>query len=141
MAPLTLNEFEHFCGQIWMCHYFPWCVSVSSTSRICVNSGHKGYFLKMTSIQHFHSCLLVLPSFKSKIWNVFCRAIFLHFRMVWPGGLQISKKRLMDTISNSHENVLKYLIFLSVMLLLMRKTKMEFVYRWSQSSLTLELNQ
>jgi hypothetical protein len=29
----------------------------------------------------FHS-VLMLASFKSKIWNVFCPAIFLHFRMV-----------------------------------------------------------
>ena len=34
-------------------------VSVSSKSRICVNSGQKGDFLKRTSIQHFHSCFLV----------------------------------------------------------------------------------
>ena len=26
---------------------------------------------------------IMLPSFRSNIWNVFCQAIFLHFRMVW----------------------------------------------------------
>ena len=28
---------------------------------------------------------IMLASFKTKIWNVFCPAIFLYFRMVWQG--------------------------------------------------------
>ena len=49
--------------QNWECilpsHLFPLCVSVSSKSRICVNSSQKVDYPKRTLKQHFHRCFLV----------------------------------------------------------------------------------
>ena len=53
------------------------------------------HFLKRTSIQHIYSCFLVfsydVSIIKSKIWNVFCPVIFLHFRMVWSHGIMFGR--------------------------------------------------
>ena len=47
------------CFECAISKLFQKCVSVSSKSRIKVNSGQKVPFLKRTHIWHFHSCFLV----------------------------------------------------------------------------------
>ena len=58
----NLNSFVakylHFkCYECAIIIPFPYRISVSSKSRICVNCGQKGNFLKM----YFHFCFLVFP--------------------------------------------------------------------------------
>ena len=52
----------------------------------------------------------MLASFKSKIWNVFCPAIFLHFCMVWYQ----SQYTLVNSLESDHTN---YLNFIFIMIL------------------------
>ena len=75
---LHLKCYEYECAIIKLFRYLMF--SVSCKSRICVNSGQKGDFLKRTPIQYFiivsWCSPIILQSFKSKIGNVFCPAIF-----------------------------------------------------------------
>ena len=64
-----------------MCHFYTFsivCLSLFQIQNLCQFWLKKGH-----PIQHFNSSFLLLASFKSKIGNVLCPAIFLHFRRLW----------------------------------------------------------
>ena len=66
------------CFELAIVKLFPSCVSVSSKSRICVNSGQKVDFLKRTPIQHFQSCFLVF-SYQGSIIYIYSVKLGMYF--------------------------------------------------------------